>query len=273
MRRLGIVLCLVLSARAGDEPVLRVFDVADLKAHDTWFVLATAKVKAAAKGATVAFEGNAIIVSGPATVQEKVAEELRAIRKALGILVTMEVRFVKAEAGLGVASVPSGKLDALLKERKAEGIAGPTLTCFNGQQASVSAVRPVSYVSDFALTSDDNGSVTADPAVEQLNTGITAKLRPFVSGAKVRVAAEVTVAEIAEEIPEVELPLPVPAPMKIQVPEVTTRSVAKLVDCAPGEYAVIDLGSGRFALILAVLAKEAEEILAEGADGRDIDLK
>ncbi len=270
MRTLGLLLCLFLSARAGDEPVVRVFDVADLKAYDTWFELAMAKVKAATKGAEVAAEGNTIVVKAPAAVQEKVGEELGEIRKAFGILVTMEVRFVKVEGGLGIASVPAGKLDALLKERKAKGFARPTLTCYNGQQGTVSAVRQVSYVSDFAFTSDEEGNMTGDPVVEELSHGVTAKLRPFVSGPRVRVSAQVTVAEVGAEIPEIELPFPVPAPVKIQVPEVTTRSVAKLMDCAPGEYAVLDLGGGHAVLIRAIVAADAEDV---GLPGQEVQSK
>jgi hypothetical protein len=257
MRRLGLLLCLVLSARAGDEPLVRVYDLADLRAYDRWFALAMANVKAAAKGADVALHADTIVVNASAAVQEKVAEELDAIRRAFGILVTMEVRFVKAEGGLGVAALPVGRLDALLQERKAELTMGPTLTCYNGQQASLSAVRQVTYVSDFTFSSDEEGNVTADPVVETLPHGISAKLRPFASGGKVRVAAEVAVAEVGAEIPEIELPFPVPTPVRIQVPETRTRSVAKLVDCAPGEYAVLDLGGGQAVLIRAILAADA----------------
>lgn len=247
----------MLSASAGDEPLVRVHDLADLKAYDMWFALAMAKVKAAAKGADVLAHGDTLVVIASAAVQEKVAEELGAIRKAFGILVTMEVRFVKAEGDLGVATVPVGKLDALLQERKAELTRGPTLTCYNGQQASLSAVRLVTYVSDFAFSSDEEGNVTADPLVETLPHGISAKLRPFASGGKVRVAAEVTMVEVGAEIPEIELPFPLPTPVKIQVPETRTRSVTEIVDCAPGEYAVLDLGGGQAVLIRAILAADA----------------
>lgn len=257
MRRLGPLLCLVLSARAGDEPLVRVYDVADLKAYDMWFALAMAKVKAAAKGQVVAAHGDTIVVNASAAVQEKVAEGLGAIRKAFGILVTMEVRFVKAEGGLGVAAFPVGKLDALLQERKAELTAGPTLTCYNGQQASLSTVRQVTCVSDFTFSSDEEGKVTADPVVETMSHGISARLRPFASGGKVRVAAEVTIAEVGAEVPEIDLPFPLPTPVKIQVAETRTRSVGKLVDCVPGEYAVLDLGGGQAVLIRAILAADA----------------
>lgn len=263
MRRLGLLLCLVLSARAGDEPLIRVYDLADLKAYDVWFAIAMAKVKAAAKGADVAGHGDTIVVNAPAAMQEKVAEELGAIRKALGILVTMEVRFVRAEGGLGVSTLPAEKLDALLAERKAELIAGPTLTCHNGQQASLSVVREVTCVSDFVFSSDEEGNVTGDPVVETLPHGVSAKLRPFAAGGKVRIAAEVTMVEVGEAIPEIELPFPVPTPVKIQVPEARTRTVAKLVDCPAGEYAVLDLGGRDAVLIRAILAASAEGAMGQ----------
>jgi hypothetical protein len=271
MRRLGLLLCLVLSARAGDEPLVRIFDVADLKRDDTWYALAMIKVKAAAKGGEVRAEGKCILVTGPAAVQEKVAKELEAIRADFGRLVEMEVRLVKAEGGLGVTSVSAGKLDALLKERKAEAMAGPTLTCHNGQRASISVVRQVSSVSDFKFTTDVEGNVTGDPVVDTLPDGIMAKLRPFIAEGKVRVAAEVTVAEVAEQMPEIDVPLPLAVPARIQFAEGTTRSVRKLVDCAPGEWAVLDLGGGRVALIRATAM--AGKCLPGEFPGEEIELK
>jgi Bacterial type II and III secretion system protein len=272
MRRLGLLLCLVLSARAGDEPLVRIHDVADLKADDTWYALAMIKAKAAAKGGEVRPQGRCILVVGPAAVQEKVAKELTAIRESLGKAVDMELRFVKVEGGLGVPSVSAEKVDELLRERKAETLAGPRLTCFNGQRASVSVARKVSYVSDFTFATDKQGNVTADPVVDTLPDGITVNLRPFIAGQAVRIAADVTVAEVGDQMREIELPLPLPQPVKIQVPEATSRSVRTLLDCAPGEYAVLDLGGGRVVLIRAT-AMALKDLPGDEFPGEEVQLK
>jgi len=253
MRRLGLLLCLVLVARAGDEPsILRVHDCADLKWDDTWWAVAVARVRAAAQGGDVELQENGVmVVTAPAVLQEQIARDLASVREAFGQLVTLVVRIVKVEGGLGVASVPAEKLDALLRERKAEDIGGPTLVCRNGQQSSLSAVRNVSYVSGFEIKLGQDG-ITADPVVDTLPDGITAKLRPFVAGEIVRVSADISVSEVADQMREIELPLPLPTPVKIQVPESTTRSVTKLVECPPGAYAVIDLGGGQVVLLRAM---------------------
>lgn len=253
MRRLGLLLCLVLAARGGDDPsILRIHDCTDLKWDDTWWAIAVARVRAAAQGGDVELQENGVlVVTAPAAQQEQIARDLTAVREAFGQLVTLVVRIVKVEGGLGVASVPAEKLDALLRERKAEDLAGPTLVCRNGQQSSFSKTRPVSYVSDFEITLGPDG-ITADPVVTTLPHGITAKLRPVVVGQTVRVAADISVTEVADQMSEVELPLPLPTPVKIQVPESTTRSVTRLVECPPGAYAVIDLGGGQVVLLRAM---------------------
>jgi hypothetical protein len=272
MKRLGLLLCLVISARAGDDPLVRVYDLADLKTHDNWYALAMVRVKDAAAGAEVRPEGDALVVVAPAAVQEKVARELETIRESFGRLVGMEVRFLRVEGGLGVASVAAEKLDALLEQRKAEAVAAPKVTCYNGQQASISVARQLSYVRDFTFTADNEGNVTADSVVDTLPDGVTANLRPFIAEGKVRVAADVTVAEVADRMPEIDLPLPLAVPAKIQFAEGTTRSVRKLVDCAPGEYAVLDLGGGCVVLIRATpLALKGMRGLE--FEGKEIELK
>jgi hypothetical protein len=97
----------------------------------------------------------------------------------------------------------------------------------------------------------------------------------------VRVVAEVTVMEVSEQMPEVELPLPLAVPARIQVPEGTTRSVTKVIDCAPGEYAVLDLGGGHVVLIQATAtaldaeetAKAVKQAAGEEFPGQEIELK
>jgi len=271
MRRIGLLLSLALVARAGDEPVVHIFDVADLKTDDTWWALAMARVKAAAQGAQVREEGNALVAVAPAAVQEKVAKELADIREAFGKLVQLEVRLVKVEGGLGVASVPAEKLDALLTEKKADSLGAPNLVCRNGQRASLSVLREVSYVADFAITVDENGGVTADPVVETLEDGVTAKLQAFVGGQSVRVAADVCVKEVGE-MGEVELPLPLQAPLKVQVPSGSSHSIRRILECAPGAYTVVELGGGKVVLIRATPIT-CEDLGGDPFAGEDIPLK
>ncbi len=271
MRRLGLLLCLALLARAGDDPLVRVYDVADLKENDTAWAIVVARLKAAAAGVETRLENNALVVVAPAAVQETIAKELSVVRDGFGKLVTLEVRLVKVEGGLGVAFVPVDKIDAFLKEKLAEQVAAPCLTCYNGQRASVSVARQISYVSDFEVTLDGQGNVTADPEVSTVADGVMVDLRPLATGQVVRVATEVTVSEVKNQMPEVELPLPLPTPVKIQVPEVTTRSVARVVECAPGAYSVIDVGGGRVLLLLAIPAQLPARAL--GFVGQEIELK
>ncbi len=266
MRRLGLLLCLVLVARAGDDPnVVRIHDCQDLKEDDTLWAVAVARVRAAAQGAKVELQKNSIVVVAPAAVQEKIAKDLSAVREALGTLIHLEVRVLRIEGGVGVASLSPEKLEGLVKEKRAEVLAAPSLVCHNGQNASVSVLKEVSYVSDFDVTLDGQGNVTADPVVMTLSEGVTAKLRPFVSGQTIRVAADVSVTEVKDQIPEIELPLPLPTPVKVQVPESTTRSVRKLLECVPGSYVVIDLGGGQVVLLRATPVR-AEEIGGLGGE-------
>jgi hypothetical protein len=279
MRRLGLLLCLVLLARADDDPkapALRIYDIADLKQDDASLAAAMTRVKAAADGHEVRLEKNCVVVLAPPAVHEKIAKELAAVRAAFGKLVTMELRIVKVEGGLPAASIPADKVDALLKEKRAEGRRGPTLTCFNGQQASVTVLRQVSYISDFDISVDGQGNVTADPEISTIDDGLTAKLRPFLSGQTIRVAVDLSFVEVSEPIPEVELPIPLATPVKIQVPECKSCSVARLVECAPGAFTVIDLGGGHVVLLLAIPAltneKEIEKAMeqAEQEAGQEI---
>ena len=258
MRRLGLLLSLALLARAGDDPkapVLRIHDCGDLKTDDALWATTVCSVKAVAKGADVRFEGKNIIVKAPGDMQEKIAKELKAVRDSAGTVVTLEMHIVKVAGGLGVASVPKGRLEALLKEKNADATAGPALTCYNAQEATLSVLRQISYVRDVSLSVDGQGSVTADPEVATVDDGLVAKVRPLSSGQKIKVAVEVSVSEVTEPIAEVELPYPLPTPVKIQVPECKSRSVARLVECAPGAYTVVDLGEGQALLLLAVQAK------------------
>jgi hypothetical protein len=271
MRRLGLLLCLALLARAGDDPLVHVYDVADLKENETAWAIVVARLKVAAAGVETRLEKNNLVVVAPSAVQETIAKELRVVRDAFGKLVTLEVRLVKVEGGLGVASVPVDKLDALLKEKRAETITGPCLTCFDGQKANLSVVRQVSYVSDFEVTLDGQGNVTVDPVVSIVADGVMVNFRPLISGQVIRIATEVTVSEVKDQMPEVELPLPLPTAVKIQVPEVKTRSVARLVECAPGAHSVIDVGDGRILLLRAIPARLPANALA--FDGQDIELK
>jgi len=272
MRRALLLLCLVAIARAGDEPVVRIFDAADLKTEDTWWAIAKLRVQFAAQGAQVRYEKSNIIVVAPEAVQQRIANELTTVRDAFGKLVQLEVRVVRVEGGLGVPSVPAEKLEALLKEKKAESLAKPNLVCRNGQQASISVLRQISYVSDFSISLDDNGGLSADPVVDTLEDGITAKLRPFVAGQAVRVSLDVSVTDVAGQMPEIELPFPLPTPVKVQVPESTSHSVRRIVDCPPSAYAVIDLGGGTVVLILATCLQE-KGLLDGRWPGQDVPLK
>lgn len=272
MRRIGLLLSLALAAHAGDEPVIRVFDVADLKSDDTWWAAAMARVRAVTQAAQVRQEGNALIAVASAAVQQQVAKELADVREAFGKLVQLEVRVVTVEGGLGVDSVPVDKIDALLKEKKAESLATPNLVCRNGQRANLSVLRHVSYVADFAVSVDENGGITADPVVETLDDGVTADLRAFVGGQSVRVAVDVCVKDVGE-MTEVELPLPLAQPLRIQVPAGSTHSVRKVLECTPGAYAVVDLGGSKTVLIRAVPLAERELPAGDPFPGQNIPLK
>lgn len=261
MRRLGLLLCLVLVARAGDDPaapVVRIHDVADLKDEGAWWAAAFARVRVVAQGAKVELQNNNIVVVAPVAVQEKIAKELSVVREAFGTLLHLDLRVLKIEGGLDVASLPLEKLEGLVKEKRAEVLAAPSLVCHNGQDVSVSVLKQISYLSDFDVTLDGQGNVTADPVVATLQDGVTANLRPLLVGQEIRVAADISVTEVAGQMTEVELPLPLPIPVKVQVPESTTRSVRKLVACKPGAYAVIDLGGGQAVLIRATRLQEEE---------------
>lgn len=253
MRRLGLLLSLVLVARAGDDsaaPLLRIYDIADLRTDEAWWAAAMARVKAAAPGIDVRQEKGCLVVAATAAEHEKIAKELSAVREAFDVLVTFDVRLAKIDGGAGVTSVPAEKLDAFLKEKHADSRAGPCLTCRNGQQASIRVIRQVSYISDFRVGADDEGNVVADPVVSLLDDGVTASLRPLATRDAIRVAVDASVNEVGE-IREVELPFPLPAPVKIQVPERSTWSVARLVECKPDAWSVVDLGSGRVLFLRA----------------------
>jgi hypothetical protein len=252
MRRVGLLLLLAMAARAGDEPVVQIYDVTDLvdEGGDLWLGAALSRAQAAAKGMSVEVKEKRLVVTAPQGVQEAVRKEILAVRDAFGTEVLLDVVVLKIEGRLGVGSVPVENLDALVKEKNAVMLAGPTVKVRNGQKASVSVVREVSYVGDFKVVIDDNGVVTADPVVEKVGDGIVADFHPMVAGQVVRVAAEVSVTDVGQ-LAESELEAPFPTPLKIQVPECTTRTVRKLIECSPAAYTVIELGPGSAALVRA----------------------
>jgi hypothetical protein len=98
-------------------------------------------------------------------------------------------------------------------------------------------------VKDFAVTLDGSGRVVADPAVATVREGVTARLRPFLGEGSTRVAAEVAVTELLRPVRSVEMPLPLAEPLKVQIPETTTASATRIVECVPGSWSVVDLGS------------------------------
>ncbi len=255
MRRLGLLLCLTLLARAGEDPIVRVYDVADLKAQEVWWAVAMARVKAAAAGVQIREEQDTLVVAAPAAIHEKIAKELTSLREALGVVVTLDLKLAKLEGGTGVASVPAEEIEAFLKDKRAERLACPSITLWNGQRGSLSVLRQVSCVGDFELDVDGQGNVIADPIVSTLDHGIRANLRPFAVGQSIHVAVDASVFEVKEPMAEVELPLPLAAPVKVQVPETTTRSVARLVECKTDAFAVIDLGGGVVLFLRAILGK------------------
>ena len=244
----------MLVARAGDDPaapVLRVYDITDLQTDEAWWAAAIARVKAAAPGIDVRQEKGCLVVAATAAEHEKIAKALSAVREAFDVLVTIDVRLAKIEGGAGVASVSAEKLDAFLKEKHAETRSGPSLTCRNGQQASITVSRQVSYISDFQVGADDEGNVVADPVVSLLDDGVTASFRPLATRDAIRVAIDASVSEVGE-IRDVEVPFPLPAPVRIQVPETSTSSFARLVECKPDAWSVVDLGSGRVLFLRAI---------------------
>jgi hypothetical protein len=199
------------------------------------------------------------VVNAPAAVHQKVAKELAAVREAWGMLVRVELRIVKIEGGIPDASVPGDKIDALLKEKRAESLGRPDLFCFNGQQGSVEVAKEVSYVSDFDISVDEQGAVTADPEISTIVAGLKVTVRPIASGRMVRAAVDVSVTDVADPIKEVELPIPVATPVKIQVPERKTRFVSRLVECAAGAFAVVDVGDGNVVLLRATPVPAPEQ--------------
>jgi hypothetical protein len=78
------------------------------------------------------------------------------------------------------------------------------------------------------------------------------------------------VTDVRAEMPAAELPFPLPAPLEVQVPEVTTRSASRLLECRPDAYTVLDLG-GSEALLLR--ATPYRECVGPGFLGQEVPLK
>lgn len=254
MRRLGLLLCLGLVARAGDENVIQLYDLADLKEIDeAWWAVAISRARSAAQGGNVALKEKVLVVSAPPAVQEKVGKEIAEVRKAFEHVVVLDVRVARIEGGAGGAAVPLDRIDAFLKEKGATDLSKPTLVCWNGQAASLEVTREISYVSDFDVALDGVGDVTADPVVSTIRDGLSAKLRPIAHGQGVRVVAELSVTDVAAPMPEVELPYPLGNPLKVQAPESTTCSVTRLVECSPDAFTVVAVGGPWVVLLRATL--------------------
>jgi hypothetical protein len=191
----------------------------------------------------VQIRDGALVVAAAPAVQERIAKDLKEVRDAFSKFVRIDLRVATMARPPGVASVPDGELEAFLKERQAETAIAPSIVCRNGDSASIETVREVSYVRDFGVVLDGSGRAVADPEVATVREGVTARLRPFVVGESVRVVCSVDVTEVLRPLRTVKLPLPLALPLEVQVPETTTASATRLVECAPGAWTVVDLGS------------------------------
>jgi len=235
---------------------VRIHEVSDLMANEAWWKFAAARLRATGGKDRVSIDEKrgVVVVRAPAAVQEKVAEELHALRAVIGRLVQVEVRLLELVRNVGEASgvrtLEAKDVPAFIERHGAKTIQAPKLVCFNGQEANLKTVNQVSYVSDIEVKTNDVGAV-ADPVVSVLEDGFTVTIRPVIGDESVRVAVEAWSVELDRPIPTLEIPLPIGG-ARIQVPETKTLGVSRVVECAPNGVAVVDLGGARKLLIHAV---------------------
>jgi hypothetical protein len=258
---LGKVLA-ALEARQTEAPVLRVLDVRDLQADGKAWGMCKLRIRQAAAGAEQFREASdgVLLVHATGAVHRRVEEELKALRRFTGRIVTMETRLARLATPL--ADVPAelgvAEAAALLKQHGAEVQASPHLSCRNGQKASMAITGQVAFVADFDVDAAEDAFV-ADPVVENVHEGMELFLRPVLGEDEtIRIVVGAQVTDLAEPVATVTIPTPIGGGFKIQVPETRTTKVTKLVTCRPGRVAIVDLGGGTLLLLTAVASAVAD---------------
>lgn len=249
-----------IETRRGGTPVLRIYDIRDLAGDEVVRGAAEARIESVEGGeATFDAERGTLVVRAPEAVQERIEKELRALRAEMGRLVRFEMRCVRlgTRAEEAPASLQADEVEGFLAKHQAETLAAPRLVTRNGQEASISVLRQISYVSDFEVKGRP-GAAIADPVVATAEEGLSLNLRPVIDGEAIRVVLSARFAELESPMPTVKLPLPLAGAVEVQVPVGRTTTVTRLVRCEPGRIAVVDLGDGRRLLL------DAAEVEAPG---------
>jgi len=243
-----------IEARQPERAAVRFYDVADLSADESNWKPALARVRTAAKGApTFELKDNVLVIAGDADLHERVQAELKAVREFYGTLVQLEVRFLKGEPAKGALprELREEEVGALIERLRAKVTAAPKLTCRNGQRATITALEQVSFIEDVTVE-ESNGKFVLDPTVGIIQDGIELNVRPVVgTDDVVRLVVSAMISRLQHPFPTLKVPTIAGRDGEIQVPELRTVQVRKLLQCKPGKITVFDLGGGEVALVSA----------------------
>lgn len=115
-------------------------------------------------------------------------------RRRLGLLVTVEARFINSPVALreeaaaaSFVRLPDAEADGLIKKAAtggAEVLMSPKLTLHNGQLAFIFVGEQMAHVREFELTPGADGKLRAEPVVEVSKTGTWLEIRAVVKNAE-----------------------------------------------------------------------------------------
>jgi len=243
-----------IEARQPGPAVVQFYDVSDLSTDAKNWKLALARLRTSAKGApTFKVTDGVLVVSGDKKLHGRVQAELAAVREFFGTLVQLEVRILKSKPSKEALPtvLRADQVDGLIKRLGAEVISAPKLTCYNGQNATVTALEQVSFIQEFSVEEKD-GVFLLDPTVGIAQDGVSLDIRPVAgTDGTVRLVATATLTRLQRPFPTLKVPTIAGQAGEIQIPELRSSHVRKLLTCEPGHVAVLDLGGGDVLLVTA----------------------
>ncbi len=266
-KALAIVLILGSLALASDPPVerakakpspatLAVYDVRDLVTESfSLESLAERGRRILGPGARIQalVDRGALVVNTTAEGQAKIRALLEELRRVRSRIVTVATKILRTRGPIA-PMLPDGGTLFLTPAKalrlvtglgeKARVVTSPTLSCWDGQRATISALTQVSYIGDFEVEVTTDGSAVANPIVATLDEGVTVSLKPVVStdGKSVTLLVETTLCTVRRPIEKVEVLLGPGTKVSIQVPEQVRRSWRRALTMPLGGSALIDLG-------------------------------
>jgi hypothetical protein len=122
-----------------------------------------------------------------------------------------------------------------------ETLSAPHITTYPGQKATISMLKPFSYISDYDVELTNLASpVVANPVIQTIQEGLNLECMGSLAPRGVSLSADLAWAEVKRPIREFETSLVSGgSKVKIQTHEVRIRRAARTMELAPGRAALL----------------------------------